>query len=46
MKMIKYIFNCICGIFNCQNYLFSEIDSHKWETKYENNCHIPDAQIV
>jgi hypothetical protein len=42
MSLLKKIFSFIHQIFDCESYLFSEIDSHKWENKLEVQFHQPD----
>lgn len=42
MSIIKNILSFLHQIFDCESYLFSEIDSHKWENKLEAQCHLSD----
>lgn len=42
MSIMKKILSFIHHIFDCESYLFSEIDSHKWESKLETQSHFPD----
>ncbi len=42
MNLTRKILSFILQIFDSESYLFSEIDSHKWENKLEIQCHQPD----
>lgn len=46
MKTLRYIFKCLLGFLCCEFCLFSDIDSHKWESKVETQSHFSGGRFI